>query len=403
MKKITLLLICLSFSIGTYAQQTCATAQPISPGITTVTGIDGTAPTQYCDANSTDLPTFGEWFTYTATQDGYISITTNFLDNAGGDTNFHVYSGACGALVCVGGNDDVDADNTNYLSEFTFPSTNGTTYIIAFDDRWSPAGFDFRLTDFNCDYTVPYAETFDINGPFETCFTREDVDADGISWITQQNLDLDGDLVPETFATNGNSTAGQKNDWLFSPDFTLTAGTEYTVTTIFNTFSGNGSLEAFIVDAPSSTANQIASLFSVTDVAPQGEFATLETMAYQEINTFTPTADGDYHIAYRSFGPASSGFILMFDSNLESTLSVDEFSNGSFTYLYNKTNKMLALESTGQAFDNITMFNILGQQVINKSSTLNEESIDMSSLKDGLYIVKVSIQGQIKTIKILKQ
>ncbi|MGK0324396.1 MAG: hypothetical protein ACJAR4_002447, partial [Psychroserpens sp.] len=31
------------------------------------------------------------------------------------------------------------------------------------------------------------------------------------------------------------------------------------------------------------------------------------------------------------------------------------------------------------------------------------ETIDISNLKDGIYLIKVSIQGHLQTIKILKQ
>jgi hypothetical protein len=237
---------------------------------------------------------------------------------------------------------------------------------------------------------------------FTSCYTTEDVDADTISWITQQNLDLDGDGSVETFATNGNSTANTKNDWLFSPPLSLTGGIEYNVTSIFNTFGGNGSLEAFIVDAASSTATQIATLFSQTNIVPQGEFATLETLAYQEMNSFTPGTDGDYFIAYHSFGPASSGFILLFDSNLESLLSVDEFQSNLFTHFYNKTTDLLSLESSSSAFDNVYIYNILGQQVKTQRLNNTSETVDMSSLTDGVYLVQVTLQGKTKTIKIIK-
>ncbi|MEZ4977425.1 MAG: T9SS type A sorting domain-containing protein [Flavobacteriaceae bacterium] len=229
------------------------------------------------------------------------------------------------------------------------------------------------------------------------------MDGDGISWISQQDLDLDGDTVPETFATNGNSTTGAKNDWLFSPAFSLTGGEEYEITTIFNTYSGNGSFEAFIVDAPSSSANQVATLFSQTNIAPQGTFETLETNAYQNVNQFTPSTSGDYYIAYHSFGAASSGFILLFDSNIESTLSVDEFNNKTFKHFYNTSTDVLTLESSDIAFSNISLFNLLGQHVMSKDLNQTTETVDMSNLSDGVYLAKISIGNTTQSVKILKQ
>lgn len=269
------------------------------------------------------------------------------------------------------------------------------------DSEWvGPVSF---LSAYDCStYSIPYAQTFDNNNAFVSCFTVEDVDADGIAWISQQDLDLDGDTVPETFATNGNS-ATVKNDWLFSPAFSLEADTEYEVTTIFNTFSGNGNFEAFIVDAPNSTATQIATLFSQTGIVPQGAFAELEDMAYENVNQFTPTAAGTYYIAYHSFGAASSGFILMFDSNLDATLGVNDFETNTFKHFYNKNTDILTIESSNLAFDAIQLYNILGQNVINKALSQTTETINLSALKDGVYLAKVTINGQSQTVKLLKQ
>ena len=183
MKKITLLFICaFAFSFMSYAQNDCASAQVVVAGTTTVAVIDGTAPTLICDGE--DPATAGEWFSFTATADGVVNVTTNLPANADGDTNLYVYSGTCGALVCIGGNDDVDTDN--YLSDFTFGITTGTTYYIVFDDRWEANGFDFLITEtaISCNYTTPFAETFDDNNTFSTCYVREDVDGDDISWVS---------------------------------------------------------------------------------------------------------------------------------------------------------------------------------------------------------------------------
>jgi len=284
-------------------------------------------------------------------------------------------------------------------------TNNGFPAITCTDGSAPCATFDCET------YGIPYNENFDIPLAFDTCFTIEDADGDTLAWISQQDLDLDGDGVNETFATNASgdpantSNGGLKEDWLISPAFSLTGGTEYGVSSSYNVIQGapdNASLEAFILDGPSSTANVVATLFSNISFTVQGEFATLETMAYQESGLFTPTTSGDYYIGYRSFGPRGSGFILLFNSSMESTLSVDEFQSNLFTHFYNKTTDILTLESSSSAFDNIYLYNILGQQV--KTQRLNDtsETVDMSSLTDGVYLVKVTLQGKTKTIKIIK-
>lgn len=81
------------------------------------TNTDEPAP---CAANTN----IGLWYTYTGTADGN-NIT---IDTFGStlDTTLNVYTGACGALVCLGGNDDAGSAQ----SEFTFLEEVGTVYYI---------------------------------------------------------------------------------------------------------------------------------------------------------------------------------------------------------------------------------------------------------------------------------
>jgi hypothetical protein len=83
-------------------------------------------------------------------------------------------------------------------------------------------------------------------------------------------------------------------------------------------------------------------------------------------------------------------------------LSVDEFANNTFIHAYNKDSNNLTLNSS-LPLSSIEVFNILGQRVINQSLSQSNEVIEMSNLKDGMYIAKVSVKGQTQTIKILKQ
>lgn len=83
-------------------------------------------------------------------------------------------------------------------------------------------------------------------------------------------------------------------------------------------------------------------------------------------------------------------------------LSVDEFNNNTFKHFYNKDTDVLTMTSSTLAFDNVELYNLLGQQVLNRSLSQTNEIVNMSSLEDGIYLAKVSIQGRIQTVKILK-
>ena len=146
MKKITLIFVLL-FAVGlSNAQDTCGTATPITAGLYTVTAINGTdVPNPICTDNGAvpaTRPPAGEWYSYTPTQNYTVTVTSDIAPRV--DTRFHVYTGTCGALTCVGGDDDSGA---SYTSVGTFNVTAGTTYIIAWDNRWTSAGFTFQLIE----------------------------------------------------------------------------------------------------------------------------------------------------------------------------------------------------------------------------------------------------------------
>ena len=145
MKKITSSIV-LFFSISlAVAQSSCATPVSVLLNSTTTapafTSENGTAPSQLCGLTG-GVGTKGKWYTYTALQNNTVIISTLLPQNNNADTRVIVYSGTCAGLVCVGSNDDYNGTNSSYL---IFAVTAGTTYTIAFDNKYSQAGFDFTL------------------------------------------------------------------------------------------------------------------------------------------------------------------------------------------------------------------------------------------------------------------
>ena len=142
MKNTTLLIGLGLFVTGAQAQNTCSTALNIAPGTHVVDVVDGTdIPAPLCATGGVGNTSAGEWYRYAPVADTSVTISTVA---SGVDTRFHVYSGTCGALVCVAGDDD---SGPNFTSISTFNVVGGVVYTIAFDNRWTSAGFSFTLTE----------------------------------------------------------------------------------------------------------------------------------------------------------------------------------------------------------------------------------------------------------------
>ena len=88
----------------------------------------------------------------------------------------------------------------------------------------------------------------------------------------------------------------------------------------------------------------------------------------------------------------------------DAELSTGNFTQENvFTHFLNQNTNVLTVTSANAAFDNITMYDILGKQVINKTASQTRETVNMSNLEDGIYILQVTIGGKTQTVKLLKQ
>ena len=78
--------------------------------------------------------------------------------------------------------------------------------------------------------------------------------------------------------------------------------------------------------------------------------------------------------------------MMVDDFSIDSTLSIDEFTSNAFTHSYDVNLKNLNLQSSSTAFENIQLYNVLGQQVMNRKLYQTSETVNLGSLNDGIYI-----------------
>ena len=78
------------------------------------------------------------------------------------------------------------------------------------------------------------------------------------------------------------------------------------------------------------------------------------------------------------------------------------FDNNNFTYYPNPVKNTLNL-SYDQEISNVTIFNLMGQKVSSQAINSNQGQVDMSNLSHGVYLVKVSSNNQVKTLRVIKE
>lgn len=59
--------------------------------------------------------------------------------------------------------------------------------------------------------------------------------------------------------------------------------------------------------------------------------------------------------------------------------------------------------SAEKTIDNITFYNLLGQEILSINSFKNNETINLSGFQSGVYIAKVTVEGKVTTSRIIKK
>jgi hypothetical protein len=152
---------------------------------------------------------------------------------------------------------------------------------------------------------------------------------------------------------------------------------------VITVFSGTcGSLTEIDCDDDSSD-NALFSLVELDGLTP-GETLYISVWRYSD-----PGATGDW-----------GAFQI---SAFDASLSVDQFNSNNFAVYPNPVKNVLNLSSTMADITNVAVFNLLGQQVIAKSVNAAQGQVDMSALPQGTYMVKITANNQVKTVKVIKE
>lgn len=147
-----------------------------------------------------------------------------------------------------------------------------------------------------------------------------------------------------------------------------------------NSFDPNSPLVNYLAGNDDSGLGSVIT----TDLATATNYYFVTTsFAPEDFGTFTTTITG--------VGTATCG-----------TLAVPGFNDANFSFYPNPVKNTLNL-SYNQEISNVDVFNLLGQKVIATKLNSNSGQIDMSSIPNGAYMVKVTSNNQVKTIKVIKQ
>lgn len=186
-----------------------------------------------------------------------------------------------------------------------------------------------------------------------------------------------------------------QNAWFFSNTVSLVGGTEYSVSYDYGN-NDQDYTESMRVSY-GATANATA---MTTELAnhPVINQATLQSNTV----TFTPATSGNYTIGFNVYSEDFQDYLYLDNIVIQVALGASNFDNKSFSAYPNPVKDVLNVSFT-QNISDVVVYNLLGQQVLMMNMNANKGQVDMSSLPSGTYLVKVSTENAVQTIKVIKE
>jgi len=242
-------------------------------------------------------------------------------------------------------------------------------------------------------------------------WTIFDEDGDGFEWSAVQIQDTNGLPVGTPVLRSASWTGGppatplNPNNYAFSPAIDLTNETGNTITLSWVVTAADAGYSNEFYTVYVSNGNTVADALGasvnfsefVTDNGPGG----LDN-PYTKTLDLTSLAGSVVYVAFRHHNVTDQFTIEIDDVTVESeTLSTTGFDSINFNYFVD-ANATLNL-SANESLSNVKLFNLLGQDVLSKSLSSQNESIDISVLNSGVYLAQVQINGKVETFKFVKK
>ena len=206
-------------------------------------------------------------------------------------------------------------------------------------------------------------------------------------WDTYQ-----GDQGLYFVASGANGTTIPNDDWMISPEFSLSGITSPIFSMKAKSVNDTYGLERFQIAVGNST--------------DYNEFTVISDGAYIEAPTEWTTYEFDLsayegeniRIAIHYVG--NDSFVLQTDSfKVEGTLGLSENEISDFEYYYNPFNDVLNMSSS-EKLSNIQIFNILGQKIIEEDINSYNHQINLANLSTSIYFIKVESNNGVNTFKL---
>jgi hypothetical protein len=299
--------------------------------------------------------------------------------------------GADGYLVSIGttsgGSDVINSLNIGSSTSYMFAGTVNTTYyvtVVPFNGAGNAtacSSVQFATSTSGC--YCPSAPT-SVDGYGITAVVIENESYDNANGETY----VDYIATPATVAQGGDVTVSMTFDTAgegsFSYDYDTHIWVDYN-----NNYSFEASEIVYTGLAEAESPTVLTATFTVPAATAVGEYRMRIGAADSGQATANPCYDGTWGV--------TMDFVLVVDQ----AAGTASFAAGSLKVYPNPVKDMLALTNTSE-ITKVEVFNMVGQLVISKELNASEAQINMAGLTAGAYIVNITSEGVVKSVKLMK-
>jgi len=340
----------------------CEAALPITCGETVTGSTDGATVDSAPECSAVSITAPGVWYSFTD-DSGLVTDYTISLCDSDYDTKISVYTGACGDLVCEAANDD----SCGLQSEASFQGDGNTTYYILVH------GFGGAVGNYSLN-----VDCLPVPPPNDMIANAIDVDEVGFPY-TDPAVPMPAATIEDGSPTGCNIN-GAKGVW-----YNFVSAGDGEVTATIDSPAGASVVTFFEAPDENASETDLTLVNQNTNQCLPGTSSTISTIAGQVYYVFVVNTGGTTDITIDG-------------TNLGTEDNIIE----GFSYYPNPADNMLVVRAM-DTIENVAIYNILGQKVVDQTIGNVTTELDISALSTGTYIMKVSVNGEIGTYKVIKR
>jgi len=266
--------------------------------------------------------------------------------------------------VTIRNNPSLSVCNVNWVCDFLY-----TLGIEEF--QWLPGNFENNAPGCNTNYEIEYGCELNSN---DTCNAYADT-----SLVLGETITANNEFATTSSQTPScNDIANRKDVW-----FALNSGDATTI----DVFVQAG----FYLQLWEGECYDI------------NEFTQVENACGTQLNDIPVSQNTRYTVQVWNDDAADRGGSSWFDLTVQDgTLSTQDLQFENVNIFPNPVNNVLNIQSNA-TIDKVEIFNLLGQQIKAVNFSNNNNTINMSNVSKGMYVVQISINGKQSTYKVLKK